>query len=273
MYVPIVNGRKINRAVCFLFLIMTAILLAAAGVFALLRKPEAASAFLMCALIMGGLALFYGLLWLVWSRKERKAERALKEAAAMREQEPDPGRSTWQEFVLPKEQLTETALKRYLNIARGLGVAVLVMFLLITGIQVFYGSIGSALQLVYVFVFCLLIALPGLLLQRGIYKKYERSVPERIMLFPGKLVVDEAVFASEEIRDIRVSPDRLFNPNSPALYRELQIRTARDSAVYRLDYRAAGNEQPRWEAYPAFIAALSAWGKENRVPVDVSYMD
>ncbi len=273
--IPVLKGKKINKILCLLFLGMAAISLAAAGVFALAKNPAAGHTFCVLALIFGGFALFYGMLWLIWSRKEKKAERALNEAAARQHAPEDPARADCREFVLPKDRLTEKARKRFHSILRWTGIAALGAYLLIGGLLFAFDSAKSPFQMVCLLVFCGLITVPGILVQRRLYRTYARSVPTRILLFPGKLVVDGTVFPSGEIREIRVSPEQIFNINSPGVFRELRIRTDGGGAQYRMDHRAGAHsdEQPFWEEYGAFVAALSDWGAENGVPVTVSFMD
>ena len=52
------------------------------------------------------------------------------------------------------------------------------------------------------------------------------------------------------------------------------IRTEKSSVKLRIDYRTGtvSNEQPFWEEYGTFIAALSEWGVRNNVPVTISFM-
>ena len=116
--------------------------------------------------------------------------------------------------------------------------------------------------------------IPGILIQLCLYFVYDQSVPARIMLYPGKLIVDNASLSAREIQAIRVSPARIFNLNSPDVFREMLIRTEKSSVKLRIDYRTGtvSNEQPFWEEYGTFIAALSEWGVRNNVPVTISFM-
>jgi hypothetical protein len=116
--------------------------------------------------------------------------------------------------------------------------------------------------------------IPGLLIQFSLYLKYDQSVPSRILLFPGKLVIDSRRLSAREIREIRVSPARVLNRNSTDVFREMLIQTEKSRTKYRIDYRTGtvSNEQPFWAEYEQFLAALSEWGKQNRVQVTVSYM-
>ena len=111
-------------------------------------------------------------------------------------------------------------------------------------------------------------------IQLNLYREYEQSVPSRILLFPGKFIIDNVNVSAREIREISVSPVRILNRNSPDVFREMLIRTEKSSAKYRIDYRTGtdSNEQPFWAEYEQFITALSEWGTKNNVPVIVSYM-
>ena len=274
MTIPVYKGRKINKILCLSFLGITLITLAAAGVCAALDRSALCQTFCILALITGAFCLVYGILWLIYGRKEKKTEKALNELLSQQYMPEDPARPDYREFVLPKARLTEAARKRSRSVLRWTGIMALGAFLLICGIQLACGAIGSPLQVLFILIFCVLITIPGLLAQLWLYLKYDRSVPSRIVLFPGKLIVDDTVFPVGEIREIRASPDRIMNPNSPDVFREMLIRTEKHSAKFRIDYRSGTteNEQPFWEEYAQFIAALSGWGAENDVPVIISYM-
>ena len=71
----IYKGRKINRFLCLLFLILTLIFLIVAGIFALAKASEAGYTFCILAMITGGFSLLYGLFWFLYGRAERKADR------------------------------------------------------------------------------------------------------------------------------------------------------------------------------------------------------
>ena len=146
---------------------------------------------------------------------------------------------------------------------------------MIGGIQFAAGVAISPLQLLCILLFGFLITIPGMLMQLGLYWEYVRSVPSRILLFPGKLIVDNCSFPAGTIREIRISPDRIYNRNSPGVFREMLIRTGKGGEKYRIDYRSGSgsNGAPFWEEYEAFIAALSGWGAGNGVPVVIAYMD
>ena len=215
-------------------------------------------------------------LWVVLvhiRKKEKKAELELRELLEQQNTSEDPYRLDYREFILPKKDLIKKAGTRARRIIQWSGIAALGVFLLIEGIQLACGSLKSPVQLLYMFLFCILIMIPGILIHLSLYFKYDQSVPSRIMLFPGKLIIDNVSLSAREIRDIRVSPALIFNRNSPDVFREMLIRTDK-STMYRIDYRTgtASNEQPFWAEYAQFIAALSEWGKKNRVAVIVSYM-
>lgn len=275
MTVPIYKGRKINKILCLSFLGITLITLSAAGVCTALDRSALCQTFCILALITGAFCLVYGVLWLIYGRKEGKTEKALNELLSRQYMPEDPARPDYREFILPKARLTEAARNRTRSVLRWTGIMALGAFLLICGIQLACGAIGSPLQVLFILIFCVLITIPGLLVQLCLYLKYDRSVPSRILLFPGKLVVDDTVFPAGEIREIRASPDRIMNPNSPDVFREMLVRKEKRSAKYRIDHRTgrASGEQPFWEEYAQFIAALSGWGAANGVPVIIGYMD
>ena len=72
-----------------------------------------------------------------------------------------------------------------------------------------------------------------------------------------------------------MSSEHLMNQNSPAVFREMQVRTETSSTTYRIDYRGGSpdNGQPHWEAYDQLVDALSRWGTENSVAVLLRFMD
>ena len=274
MVFRIYKGKKTNRFLCLLFLILTLIFLIAAGISALLKNPEAGCTFCILAIITGGFSLLFGLLWAVYGRTELKAERKLREILDPQYAPDDPYLPDYQEFVLPKADLIEKAGNRAGSILRWTGICALCVFLLTGGIQLAGGSLKSPLQLLYMLLFCIIIMIPGILIQLHLYRKYVRSVPSRILLFPGKLIIDNVSLPAREIREISVSPSRIFNLNSPDVFRELLIRTEKGRTKYRIDYRAgaASSGQPFWADYGQFVAALSEWGIKNSVPVIISYM-
>ena len=274
MNVPIYKGRKVNKVLCLSFLLVTMILFMTAGIFAFLKKSAVCDTFCILALISGAFSLLYGTLWLIYGLKEKKTERELSEFFGRQNMPVDPARPDYREFFLPEERLKGMSRKRFRSVLRWTGFAALAAFLLICGIQLAVGSLASPLQVLFIFLFCALITIPGILVQLYLFLKYDCSVPSRILLFPGKLIIDDTVFLAGEILEIRISPDRIMNFNSPAVFREMLIRKGKRSIKYRFDYRAGRSsaDQPFWEEYEQFVAALSAWGAENTVPVIISYM-
>ena len=275
MRVPVYKGRKINKILCLFFLVPTLILLLAAAVSALTGRADTGYALCITALITGAFSLLYGILWFLYGRKEKETELALNDLLGRQYAPEDPARPEYREFLLPKTRLTETARERLRSIVRWFLIVPFGVFLLIGGIQFAAGVAVTPLQLLYVLLFSFLITIPGMLMQLGLYREYVRSVPSRILLFPGKLIVDDRSFPAGTIREVRVSPERIYNRNSPGVFREMQIRTENGGEKFRIDYRSgsASNGAPFWEEYEAFIAALSGWGAENGVPVVIAYMD
>lgn len=274
MIVRLYKGKKINKMLCLFFLFFALISLIAAGVCALAIDSAAGYTLCILAMIAGGFSLLYGVLWLIYGRMERIKELELRETLKGQNAIDDPYRLDYREFILPKAALTKKAGTRVRSIVRWTGIAAFAVFVLIGVIQLACGSLKSPLQLLYMFLFCVLIMIPGILIQFCLYLKYDQSVPSRILLFPGKLVIDNMTLTANEIREIRVSPSQIFNRNSPDVFREMLILTEEGRTKYRIDYRTgtAFNEQPFWEEYGQFIETLSEWGKKNNVPVTVSYM-
>lgn len=184
-------------------------------------------------------------------------------------------KTEYREFVLPRERLTGAARGRFVKIIKGTVFAALGVFALITVTMLWGGALGSPLRLLYILLFAFAICVPGILAQWAIYKKYAAAVPGRIALYPGRLEVDDSVFTAGEIQDIRISPDRLYNTDSPAVFRGMAVRTARGVKRYRMDFRSgrASKEGIYWEGYSEFSTALQAWGKAGGVTVTVAYME
>ena len=275
MRVPVYKGRKINKILCVFFLVPTLILLLAAAVSALTGRADKGYALCITALITGAFSLLYGILWFLYGRKEKETELALNDLLGRQYAPEDPAWPEYREFLLPKTRLTETARGRLRTIVRWSLITPFGVLLLIGGIQFAAGVAVTPLQLLYVLLFSFLITIPGMLMQLGLYREYVRSVPSRILLFPGKLIVNDNSFPAGTIREVRVSPERIYNRNSPGVFREMQIRTENGGEKFRIDYRSGSgsNGVPFWEEYEAFIHAISCWGTENGVPVVIAYMD
>ncbi len=270
----IYKGRKVNRFLCLFFIIFVVLFLIVAGCFALRKNSAASYTFCVLAIIAGGFSLLYGVFWFIYGRKERNAELELRKILERQDISEDPYRLDYREFILPKADLIKKAGTRVRGIVRWTCIFAVGVFLLIGGIQLVCGSLKSPIQLLYILLFCILIMIPGLLIQFSLYLKYDQSVPARILLFPGKLVIDTRNLSAREIQEIRVSPVRVFNRNSTDVFREMLIQTEKSSTKYRIDYRTGtvSNEQPFWAEYAQFVDALLEWGKKNRVQVIVSYM-
>ena len=273
MGMKLVPGRKMNKIICLVCLIPGVLFSAVAFVYRLLGRREISSALSVLAVIFAAFSLLYGFLLLCYGAKEKKTQQALSAAEPVVS---GNGLShTVREFRIPREHLIAAAEKRFLRILKGLGVMVPVVGALMALCIGIGGAWKSPLQIVYICIFCTLIAIPGIVIQSVIYSRYSRSIPERIILSPGKLVIDRTVFPSSDIMEIGISSDRLANPSSPSVYREMLVWTSSGMNRYRIDFRQPSKDgsQPRWEEYPAMVDALSAWGRENRVNVVVNYMD
>ena len=271
MNLPIYKGKKINKILCIMCLIMSIMLLALMIVLRLLGKP----AVFLLPLITGGFALLYGILWAFWSGKEKKAEEKIRQVLETRSASQTSAGFAPQEFIVPKDRLTKEAYNRFRGIIKWLVIGSLGFTLLITVILFFSHALNNPLQPLYLLFFCVAVAIPGTIIQWIIYRKYEASVPHRICLYQGSLVIDSSTFASQEILDITISPNRLMNASSPMIFREMLIRTSRGETRCRIDFKAgaAAGGQLCWEEYPLFSEVLKAWGKANLVPVTIAYME
>lgn len=274
----IAPGRRLNMIICLISAGCACVSLIAAVAFVLLGKDSQAFALFILTLILSGFALLYGVIWFVYSRKERIAAQRLAEhdelIASLRNE--DPARYEIREFTIPKDRLTETARTRFMSIVRALEIIMLAMFAVLTVILIINGALAKPVQFLYTAIFCILIGLPGIVPQWIIYEKFKNSVPERVLLFPSKLVIDEKLFPVRDIQLIRVSSNRRHNLNSTAIFREVIVQTTKNASTYRFDYRVDDpkkNRQPRWEEYPEFVTALADWGRQNSVVVKVDYMD
>ena len=97
MTVPIYKGRKINKILCLSFLGITLITLSAAGVCTALDRSALCQTFCILALITGAFCLVYGVLWLIYGRKEGKMEKALNELLSRQYMPEDPARPDYRE--------------------------------------------------------------------------------------------------------------------------------------------------------------------------------
>lgn len=265
--VPIYKGKKINKMLCIIFLVLFVPSLAAAIV---LPAP-----FIVLAQIFGAFALLYGILWSVWAGREKKAEKALQAAEAARVGQHESDGFFSREYVIPKEDLTEAAFRRLISIVKGCVYVSLAIFALITLAMIFSGSFGGPAHAAAIMLFSFAISVPGIIIQIGIYRKYEKTVPRKIGMYPGKLIIDDTLTASRDIREVRISPERLFNANSPSIFRKLTVSTTGGEKYWCIDYRsyAASGKGICWNEYTEFAQDLKEWGKTNEVPVTTEYMD
>ena len=269
--IPIYKGKKINKILCIMCGVISVALLLVMIILQLLGKP----AVFILPLITSGFTLLYGILWWFWAEKEKKVEDKLRQVLETPSDTQTSGNFEAHEFLLPKDRLTEDAKKRFHNIIKWLVIILLGIFTLITAIMLFSHALHDPLQLLYLLLFCVAIVMPGIIIQWNIYRQYRGSVPKRICLYQGKLVIDDSTFMSQEILNITISPNRLINTSSPMIFRELLIRTSRSESRYRIDFKAgnAAGGQLCWEEYPLFSEALKAWGNANLVPVTIAYME
>lgn len=274
-HLTIVKGRRINKILCFICLIPAVIFLIFAGIFSACGKVPLAQTFLIIGVITGGFALLYGVLWMIFAFLEGKRQRALEKINAEKAGRREAG-FTCKEYLLPKEKLMQAARKRFRKIVIW---SCMISLLTASGILLllfFSNALKEPLQILYTLLFSAVIMLPGILIQLEILSRYTSSVPGKIVLFPGKMVVDQTVYAANAIKNIRITSSEVMNPNSPAVYRELRINCGEGSScIYRIDYRTRGDpqEQPEWADYSRFVSNLYAWGNENRIDVTIDYMD
>ena len=270
----VTKGRRINKILFFICLIPAVVLVAAAGICALTGKEALAHTFFIIGVIWGGFALFYGILWLIFAVRERRQQRAFEEIDAA-EAEGRAPEFACTEYILPKEELTQAARRRFGKIVLWSCITAFLVSVCIFLMLFFSKSIGSPLQVLYIAAFGAVIIIPGSTIQAVIYYRYTRSVPGKIVLYPGKIVIDRTVYTDSSVTEIQISSSEIKNTNSPAVYRELRINSKTGSEVYRIDFRMPGkpSEQPRWTDYSRFVSDLYEWGKENRTEVKIDYMD
>lgn len=259
-YFPIFRGKKINRMLCITFLVLV-VILTPVYIFA----PDIGYIF---ALIAGGFAMIYGYLWRYWAKKEKEKERKIREMM-----EPpgaqDVSDIIWREYPIPREALLKSAAQRVISVGRWSMCAAAVVFILITAPLVVSGSFGGTIHAFSILFFCVVISALGPLIQEIIYITYKTGVPRKIGLYPAKIIINDKTINAADIKEIMVSPEKIYNPDSPDIFRKIVIKTNRKTTL-RIDYRA--DKSIQWEEYPEFLNALCEWGKINRVKVIVMYM-
>ncbi|MCQ2433092.1 MAG: hypothetical protein MJ175_10870 [Clostridia bacterium] len=272
MNIPVIKGRRLNKLLCLTFLSMALVFLIIAGIYRLSGEPVLAEVLCVLAGIVGIFCLFYGFLWFIYYRTEQKRQTKLMRAAEILAQDSEEERADDHEFIIPREALTEAAWHHFRSIALALVIAALTAFMIVYGILLITNGFGGIAHLLITALFCFLVTLPGTLVQYIIYRNYARSVPGRILLFPGKLLVDERQFTVRDIEKVTISSYRSANSSSAALYRKLTVQTAGRTFTYTIDYRAAGGN-PRWAGYGLLLVSLQTWAQQNRVTLVVDYMN
>lgn len=259
-YFPIFRGRKINRMLCITFLVLV-VILTPVYIFA----PDIGYIF---ALIAGGFAMIYGYLWRYWAKKEKEKERKIREMM-----EPpgaqDVSDIIWREYLIPREALLKSAVQRVISVGRWSMCAAAVVFILITAPLVVSGSFGGIVHAFSILFFCVVISALGPLIQEIIYITYKTGVPRKIGLYPAKIIINDKTINTADIKEIMVSPEKIYNPDSPDIFRKIVIKANRKTTL-RIDYRA--DKSIQWKEYPEFLNALCEWGKINRVKVIIMYM-
>lgn len=272
MRIPVVKGRRTNKILCLVFLGMAAAFLVTAGIFLLLREPVLAEVMCMLAGIVGIFVLLYGIQWGFARRREQKRQHTIERAAEILSP-PVEYSAEWKEYILPREELIQTAKTRLKKFALAMAVTSAVIFIILTGIFLGTDNYGGPVQLVSLAIFCGIIAVPGTLIQYGIYRKYASSVPERILIFPSKLIVDREQFSLPDIRKIIVSSYRSGNRDGSGIFRKLIVITKEKTFTYTIDYRTPGSDNPTWEGYGEFLYELQRWARQYNAPLSVDYMN
>ena len=262
------HDSKSSKYICILMLCFSVPALAAAVV---LRHYS----FFVLFLITGVFALIYGGFWAFWTKKEKKKEQEIREIeeAKVTGSEPDP--LALYEFILPREQLKKAAFKRVIDVLKWVPLVALIMTAVITGTLVFYGETPGIGQCFGMLLFCMIVGIPGIIIQFVINKAYTAELPRKVVLYPGKLVVDGEVMAAGEIREIRVSPKRMYNYHSPKILRGMTVKTGKGKRVYQFDFWSGRESADRlcWAEYPAFVDAVTEWGRANHIAVVIEYME
>ncbi len=183
---------------------MAVLFLLAAAVCAVSVESVFAQVMCMIAAIWAGFAAVYGIGWLVYARREAKRQKKIERAAELLREE-SSNQLAYAEFTLPKDELAAGAKKRFTKFAAALLCIALTVFAVLYVIILLSAGWGGFVHLLWVLGFCLLITVPGTLVQYGIYKKYVSDLPEKIILFPGKLIIDGRQFAAREVQSIGIS--------------------------------------------------------------------
>ena len=268
---PVVKSRRLNKILCLIFTAGAACFLIFAALFRAADKEALCYTFFVLSVILAGFGAFYGVLWFIFADKENKVQKKIEEIEEYSESSDQ--KKEYREFILPKKEMTESAKKRFEKIVRLMPVMVIVLFVLIYGIQFFTAGFAGWRHLLTVLLFCILICVPGILLQYAIYRYYVGRIPNKISFYQEKLYIDKVAFLTKQIREIRISSEKLINRYSPSLYRQLTIDAEDGSCSYLIDYRAENKEAPHWPEYGNLVEELRKWAEENRIELKVNYMD
>lgn len=273
--IPFVKGRRINKFLCLGLSAMAALFLVAAAVCAICREPVFAQVMCFIAVIWAGFAAVYGIGWLVYARKEAAQQKKIERAAEILAEENEEGDDgpAFAEFTLPRDELINTAKKRLYETAAIFPVVSAVVFVLLYGFLLFSVGFNGIGHLILVALFCLLIAVPGIIVQVHIYRDYTGNVPQSIRLFPGKLIIDGRQLTGAEIENISVSAFKSANKNTTAIFREFTVKTRSGILKKHIDFRTIGKNCPRWQEYGVFLIELQKWAEQNRVSLTVNYMN
>ena len=274
MNIPSFSGTKVNRLLFFLFVSITCVVLAVTAIFSIFMSGSyEVSVLLVLSVINGVMACFYGIHWIYYVYRQKFMDKWFSEEEEDDGEEgtSEPACDIEEDFVLPKEQLIEAVKKRYRGIAKWIWISLAFLYLLITSILLYYNALEEPSQLLYLAAFCVLIAIPGLIVQFIIKAQYVSSVPANICLAPGLLTVDGREYKSGDIESLRVSTERSRDPHSVSVFRQLEIFSEDGKNRFRIDFGTGSDVE--WDAYPHFVSLLSRWGSGNGVTVTVEDRD
>ena len=279
--IPMVKGKQINRLLC-LILLPIAVLFFSCGIAFYIGGGRAlGDTAVIIAAIFGAFALIYGIRWMLYAKKEAKAQRRIEVAVAESINEKNEGTEgiggagilDSVELCIPHEALKKAAEKRFKKITLSLLAAAIICFCVIYGIILFTSGFAGITHLLMVLCFCVVITIPGYVIQYDIYRNYVRSQAYIISLYYDKMLVNDKVYQKNEIRHIAISSAEYINVNSVSNYRRLVVETISGRDSYNIDYRSNADKTLQWENYEFLVEELRKWTTANNVPYTVDYMN
>ena len=274
--ITIVPGRRINKILFILFASILAVLLLLDVIFFVKQDDAMVETLLIVSAIIGAFALLYGILWAVFASKEKKENKLLNRQPAVDPREHYADIQGTVTFTLPRAELLYLAKKRLRAIEKWLWIAEGILFLILYVPVTITDGFGSLSRLATILALCVIIVVPGVVIQEVIYRSYIFDMPERIGLYIGRISVDDRTYPAYEMTEIAMSSPKARNASSSKVFRTLTITAQNASKTYKIDFRApsAGRSiQPRWNQYDEFCEALMAWGSTNGVAVKMDFMD